>query len=119
MAISENLNQEFLRALKEVQKILEEMSFVKHSFNEKGYAYYAQYKKHNTIVEFLFGAPEFQIEMIIYTSKGKYAFRDLIKTPFIEKWVNDNRYVQMSERKISSELLWFVDLLKVSLTEIE
>jgi hypothetical protein len=119
MAVKDKLTQDFLKALEEVERVLSLISFVKHSFQEKGLAYFVEFKKHNTIVEFLFGPPEFQIEMIIYTSKGKFAFRDLLEIPVVRKWVDDNRYVQLNERNIKNELMWFVELMKVSLKEVE
>ena len=119
MAVKDKLTEEFLEALKEIESTLFMLSFVKHSFQEKGLAYFFEFKKNNVILEFLFGPPEFQIEMIIYTSKGKFAFRDLLEIKTIWKWVNDNRYVQLNDRSIKDELNWFVELMKVSMAEVE
>lgn len=119
MAVKDKLTEEFLQALKEVEGIFSIMSFIKHSFVERGFAYFVQFKKSNTIIEFLFGAPEFQIEMIIHTSNDEYAFKDLLEIPAVEKWVNENRYVQLNKRNIRDELMWFIELVKVSLIEVE
>ena len=120
MILKDNLTEDFLRALKEIEAILLMMKFKRHSFFENGPAYFVEYRKdNNTIVEFLFGPSEWNIEMIIYTSKGKFAFKDLLEIPAIAKWVNDNRYKQENGRNVKSELLWFVELLKVSLPIIE
>lgn len=119
MAVKDKLTEEFLEALKEAESILLTLSFVKHSFQEKSLAYFVEFKKDNVFLEFLFGPPEFQIEMIIYTSKGKFAFRDLLEIKTIEKWVNDNKYVQLNDRNVKDELMWFVELMKVSMSEVE
>ena len=119
MAIKDKLTEEFLQALKEVEGVLSKMLFMKHSFFEKGFAYYIQFKRDRTIVEFIFGAPEFQVEIIIYTSKGEFAFKDLLEIPSISNWVENNRYVQKDGRNVKNELLWGIELMKVSLTKVE
>lgn len=119
MAIKDKITEDFLRALEEIESVLFEMSFAKDSFVKKGLAYFVQFKRDNSIVEFLYGPPDFHIEMIIYTSKGKFAFRDLLQIPKISKWVEENRYVQVNDRNVRDELMWFIELMKVSLKDIE
>jgi hypothetical protein len=119
MAMRNKLTKEFLGALKEIDAILSEMLFKKYSFIEKGLAHFVQYKKGNTILEFLFGPSDWDVDMKIYTSKGKFAFKELLKIPSIAKWVNENRYKQENGRNIKNELLWFIELLKISLPMIE
>jgi hypothetical protein len=120
MAVKDKLTEEFLEALNRIEIVLLSLLFKKHSFFEKGLAYYIEYiKENNTRVEFLFGPSDWNIEMIIYTSKGKFAFKDLLEIPDIQKWVNDNRYKQENGRNVKNELLWFVELLKVSLPLVE
>ncbi len=120
MAIKDKLTEEFLKALNEIEIVLLTIFFKRHSFFEKGLACYIEYRKeNNTRVEFLFGPSDWDIEMIIYTSKGKFAFKDLLGISEINRWVNDNRYKEESGRNIKKELLWFVELLKVSLTYVE
>jgi hypothetical protein len=120
MAIKDKLTEQFLQALKEMQETLLTMLFKGHTFHEKGLSYYIEFRKeNNTRVDFMFGPSDWNIEMIIYTSKGKFAFRDLLEIPTIQKWVNDNRYIQENGRNLKNELLWFVELLKVSLPLLE
>lgn len=120
MAKINNLTEDFLEALNEIEIVLLALFFKRHSFFEKGLAYYVEYRKgNNTRVEFLFGPSDWNIEMIIYTSKGKFAFKDLLNIPEINKWVNDNRYKQENGRNVKNELLWFVELLKASLLMVE
>jgi hypothetical protein len=119
MAIKDKLTQEFLEGLEEVKTLLLILMFKQILFNEKGLAYFVQYQRGKTIVEFLFGPSEWNVEMIVYTTKGKFAFKDLLEIPAIAKWVSDNRYKQEGERSVKNELLWFIELLKVSLPIID
>jgi hypothetical protein len=120
MAKINNLTEEFLNALNEIEVLLFSLLFSRHSFFEKGLAYFVEYKKEsNTKVEFLFGPSDWGIEMIIYTSNGKYAGKDLLQIPEILKWVNDNKYKQENGRNLKNELIWFVELLKISLPHVE
>jgi hypothetical protein len=116
MAIKDKLTEEFLIAIHDIEIVLLSLLFKKHSFFEKGLAYYIEYKKgKNTKVKFLFGPPEWHIDIVIHTSKGDFEFKDLLNVTEINRWVNDNRYKQENGRNIKNELLWFVELLKVSL----
>ena len=119
MAIKDKLTEEYLQAQQEIEAILLDMLFQRHSFIEIGFAYFIQYKKDDTIIEFIFGPPEFQIEMIIFISERKYAFRDLLQIPIISEWVNTNRYVQRNNRNVKDELLWFLKLMKFSMPVLQ
>lgn len=119
MAKVDKLTEAFLDGLIEIERVLSLMSFKKISFEEKGYAYFVKFQKKETTVLFLFGPSDWGIEMIINTTKGKYAAKDLLQIQEISKWINENRYEQIGERDIKNELLWFVELLKVSLPYVE
>ena len=119
MAKIDKLTEAFLNGLIEIEPILSLMLFKKKSFQEKGYSHFVEYQKKETILLFLFGPSDWGVEMIINTTKGKYAAKDLLQIPEISKWVNENKYEQIGERDIKNELLWFVELLKFSLPFIE
>jgi hypothetical protein len=120
MAIKDKLTEEFIEAINKIEFVLIALLFKRHSFFEKGLSYFIEYiKENNTRVEFLFGPSNWDIEMIIYSSKGKFAFKDLLNIPEVNTWVNDNRYKQEIGRNVENELLWFVNLLKVSLPYVE
>ena len=121
MTLRNKLTEEFLLSLKEVEPFLLTLQFKPYSYLEKGLAYYIEYKKESTgsVVEFLFGPSEWMIEMIIFTSKGKFEFKDLFEILAITKWLNDNKYKQENVRDIKNEMLYFIELLKVSLPVIE
>src|SRR5690349_19786498 len=115
----DELTKEFLAGSEIVKEVLVSLHFKPLSFEEKGYAYVIRYQKEKNIVEFLFGPSDWDVEMIIYTRDKKFAFRDLLAIPAIAKWVSDNKYEQVGKRNIQNELLWFVELLKISLPIIE
>ena len=121
MAIKDKIAEEFLLGLKEIEPALLEMQFEPHSFYENGLAYYIQYRNeaNGTIVEFLFGPSDWETEIIIYTSKDEFGFKDLLEIPAIAKWVDENRYTQGNERNIKKELHWDVELLRICLPIIE
>jgi hypothetical protein len=113
------LTEDFLAGLKEIESTLSLLNFYPYSFEEKGPAYFIKYKRGNSIVEFLFGPSGWEVEMIIFTSKGKFAFKDLLQIPAIAEWVDNNRYKQYKGRSVRNELLWAIELLKTSLPIIE
>lgn len=117
--MKEKSDEEFLQALKVVENSLLTLQFKTSSFEKKGYAYFVQFKREDCMVRFVYGPPQYEIDIIIYSSKGKFEFKDLLNIPTIAAWVNDNRYVQKNGRDLNSEMLWFVQLLKFSLPIIE
>lgn len=119
MAIKGKLTEEFLAGIKEIESILYSMHFHPHSFEEKGAAYFIKYKRGQSIVEFLFGPSDWHVEMLIFTSKRKFSFGDLLQIPAIAGWVRSNEYKPEKTTNVKGELLWFVELLKVSLPIIE
>lgn len=119
MAIKDKLTEEFLAGIKEIESVLFLLQFSLHSFEEKGPAYFIKYKKGCSIIEFLFGPSDWDVEIIVFTSTGKFALRDLLQFPAIAKWVNDNRYQQQNGRNIKDELRWALELIQFSLPIIE
>jgi len=117
--MKDELTKEFLSGINEVQPILLLMNFSQYSFVQKGSSYFISFKKEGTFVDFLFGPSDWDIEMVIHTSNGKFAFKDLLQLPSIADWVDRNRYEQFGGRNIKNELLWYVDLLKFSLPLVE
>ncbi|NLT50770.1 MAG: hypothetical protein GXX85_07650 [Ignavibacteria bacterium] len=117
--MKDKLTESFLLSIEEIEPILLKEHFKKYSFVKKGYAYFIQYRRKDCEVEFIFGPPEFQIEFIVFTTKGKFSFKDLLKEPDIANWVKKNKYNQADRRDIRNEIVWFVELLKISLPIIE
>ncbi len=119
--MKDKITNEFLISIKEIEPLLLKLEFHPHSYFEKGLAYYIEYKSKisSTIIEFLFGPSDWNVEMIIYSTKGKFAFKDLLNVSEINKWVYDNIYNEENGRNIKNELLWSIELLKVALPYIE
>lgn len=54
MAVKDKLTEEFLKAINEIEIMLLSLLFKRHSFFEKGLAYFVEYRKeNNTRVELL------------------------------------------------------------------
>lgn len=115
----DKLADDFLKAQPEVEKILSAMLFTSSPVFEEGFSCSIQYRREDTVVEFQYGPPEYHIDMVIYSLKGKFMFRDLMQISTISDWVGKNRYQNAGRRIIKDELLWFVELLKISLPLIE
>lgn len=107
--------ESFLQAIKEVEPILFSMAFKKHDHKQKGTISSVKYKDRHVILEFMFGPPEFYIEMIIHTRKRKFTFADLLQISPIKSWVYENKYLH-EERNLTNELTWFLALAKKSLS---
>ena len=115
----DQLSIQFLDAIHEIENELLEFSFKKHSVQKHGGAYFVEFKKGQVLLEFQFGPPEFQIDIILFASKGKFEFKDLMEIPKIGTWVNNHIYSPPERRNLKMELLWFMDLIKFSLTHID
>ena len=113
------LTEDFLVTMNSKANPLQVIGFILDTHESKGFAHFIRFEKKGTTVEFMFGPPEFQIEMLIYTNKGRFAFRDLLMNKDIAAWVTTNRYIPTAERKVRDEILWFVRLLVYSLPYVE
>ena len=111
--------EEFLRSIVTIEPSLLGMGFRRYTFDDEGPVYFVTFEKNQTRVEFLFGPPEWNVEMIIYTSKGKFAFEHLLSIPAVTRWVNENRYRQKNGKSICDEMRWFIELLRFALPLVE
>jgi hypothetical protein len=110
----EKLNEEFLIALSRAEQALTEIGFTRDKYIEKGYAQFVYFKSKSAKVEFLFGPSDWHVDMIIYVSNKQYSFGDLLKIPAVLEWVNNNRYKEENGRHLQKEILWFIELLRIS-----
>lgn len=117
--MSDKLIEKYLDVLKEVENLLSSMNFLVKKVERKGFAVITEYKRGNTSVRFLFGPSDWDIEMIVSTAKGKFTLGDLFQFPAIRRWVEENRYESRKERSLHGELMWNLELLKISLPLIE
>lgn len=115
MALKDKLTNDFLEGIQEITLSFEKINYKKTAILKKGFAYYIQFKKKDDLIEFQFGPPDFQIEIIISSEAINYSFKDLLAIPDIEIWVNENLYSQKNERDIKSELNWYLKLIKFSI----
>jgi hypothetical protein len=87
MDIKDNLTEDFLEGIEDVKKLLLFIRFQPLLFDKKGLAYFVKFQKEKTIIEFLFGPSDWDIEMLIYIGNRKFAFKDLLEILAIAKWV--------------------------------
>ncbi len=117
--MKDKTTNDFLQALDDFEKLLSSMSFKDHRVIENGPIYINLYKKDNTSIKIFWGPPEFEIDLIIYTKKRKYEFKDLLEIPTVGKWANENRYVERNGRNYKEEFMWLIELFRICLPIVE
>jgi hypothetical protein len=110
-------DNKFLKANEDIEALLLNMSYKKVGFLQKGYAYYIEYQSNKNKIEFLYGPPDYDIEMILYIDNKKYAFRDLYKIPEIKKWIEQHRE-HNDKYDFKAIMLWYIKLAMFSLSII-
>ena len=112
-------NVKFLQALEVAEKSLLILHFKKSYFEKRGYAYFVGFEREDCRVRFSYGPPEYEIDIVIFTLKSKFEFKDLLQIPAIVTWVKDNRYIPTNRKDLEREMLWLIELLKFSLPLIK
>jgi len=107
----------FIKSIKDIETELTSIGFLHLSTTKKGHATYVDYKSaDNTLVSFMFGPSDWNVEMLLTTKQKKYALKDLLEIPPIAQWTKDNKFQPRTNDKIKDELIWFADLLKFVIT---
>lgn len=109
----------FLEGIADSEKTLFPMGFRRQSFRENGPAFFVEYKRADTVVEFLFGPPEWHVEIVIHTANRKLALAELLQIPSISKWYDERSASIKGECDPKCELAFYVDLVSFSLPIIE
>lgn len=112
-------NDAFLSAIEELEIDLFKIGFKRESFETKGVAYFLSYRRSETIVRFLYGPADWDVEVIVNCGDRKFALKDILGFSEINIWFHENRYVQKGERNIRSELFWYLELIKFGLPTLE
>ncbi len=105
-------DEEFIKALKEDEFLLNRIGFVQSHFERKGYAVFTEYQKQDIRVKFMCGPSDWHVDMIIVTPKQRYAFGDLLQIPVVDEWVKRNKFSGGNEHNIKAEVDYFVNLLE-------
>lgn len=114
-----NYSTDFFEIFKEIDTRLYEIKFTKVSLIKNGKIYIAEYKRNDCIVKFLYGPPEYRVEMIIYTSFKKYELKDLLENQNVLLWIKGNKFASDNDYDLKRELLWYINLLNFSLSYVE
>ena len=108
MTIKDTSAQQFVQGLEQAEGTLKGLLFHREQFLQKGVAYWVLYRRdQSTTVKFLFGPSDCDVEMLVSTPKGKFAFKDLLAEPAIAQWVGRNRYApRKTQREHRSVVVW-------------
>jgi hypothetical protein len=112
--MSDKLTEDFLDGITHLDVELGRLGFNKQPLIKKGFAFFAGYFRNETVVEFLFGPSDWDIEILINTPNGRFSFKDLLLIEPIKKWTEENPYRNDGTRNVKNELLWYLNLLKFS-----
>ncbi len=116
--MSTQTQESFIQSVTGSETILTDIGFLHHSTERKGYATYIDYKRDDTLISFMLGPSDWNVEISIFTNNRKYAFKDLLEIPSIAQWPASNKFEQTSKDRINDEVIWFMKFIRFSLTEI-
>lgn len=113
-----NMAQEsFIKSIKDVKKILSDIRLLHFSTTKKGYATLIYYKgKDDTLVTFMLGPSDWNVEILLETDETKYAFKEILQISSIAYWTRGNKFQQKTNDRIRDEVIWFVELLRFVFT---
>ena len=93
--MSTKSQESFIKSIKDVENILSDIGLSHFSLTKKGYATYIKYKgKDETLVTFMFGPSDWNVEILLEKNKTKYAFKELLQNSSIAQWVRENKFQQ-------------------------
>ena len=111
--MSIQLQDTFIKSIKDIETDLADIGFSYLTITEKGYATYVDFKlAENTKVSFMFGPSDWNVEILLTTEQKKYAFKDLLEIPSIAQWTKENKFQPGTNDRIKEEVIWFAELLK-------
>ena len=114
--MSEDTIARYLNAISRIEPRLRSLGFQRLSCKRKGPLCITKFIKRTTLVEFLFGPPEWHAEMFVRTTKGRFALKDLLDIPLVADWSNANGDDEVG---VEAEVSWYASLLELSLPSIE
>ena len=110
--MSTQTQKAFIKSINEAETILTDIGLSHISTEKKGYATFVGYKRTDTLVSFMFGPSDWNVEILLEKNGRKYAFKDLLQIPSIAQWTINNKFRQITNDRIKDEVFWFVDLIK-------
>jgi len=103
----------FIESIKGLDSELTDIGFSHLSTTKKGYATYIDYKSaDNSIITFMYGPSDWDVEILIIKNGKKYALKDILQVPSITQWIKDNKFQEQTRNRIKDEVAWFVDLIR-------
>jgi aryl-phospho-beta-D-glucosidase BglC (GH1 family) len=110
--MSTQTQEAFIKSISEAETILTDIGLSHISTEKKGYATFVGYKGTDTLVSFMFGPSDWNVEILLAKNGKKYAFEDLLQIPLIAQWTIKNKFRQVTNDRIKDEVFWFVNLTK-------
>lgn len=110
--MSTQTQESFIESIKEAETIFNNIGLSHVSTIKKGYATFVDYKGTDTLVSFMFGPSDWNVEIFLEKNGIKYALKDLLQIPLIAQWTIRNKFQQLTNDRLKDEVFWFVDLIK-------
>jgi hypothetical protein len=110
--MSTQTQESFIKSINEAEPILTDIGLSHILTEKKGYATFVDYKGTDTLVSFMCGPSDWNVEILLEKNHRKYAFKDLLQIPSIAQWTIKNKLRQVTNDRLKDEVFWFVDLIK-------
>jgi hypothetical protein len=121
--MSENTIAKYLDGMRNLEASLLLLGFQRLSSKRKGPLCIHKFIRRTTVIELLFGPPEWRTELVIQTAKQKFEDKDLFAMPAVMDWAKEyaREYKDnhTDEPDIDAELMWLGKLLELVLPLIE
>ena len=115
--VSEESIARHLNEMNKAQASLEAGGFEKLSVRREGFLCISKFINGPAVVTFLFGPPEWHVEIKVETPDRNLSAKDLIVHPEIKTWIDGPGNQKESADK--SEELWWAELISAALPLIE
>lgn len=111
---------DFLELLNKEEHSLIDMSFRRLRVERKGlYAVYVSYEHGNTSVKFMYGPPEYHVEIVVYNSGERYGFNDLLDLPAVAEWFQNRRPEFNDQNVVTKEIKFYIEMLQIALPALQ
>ena len=117
--MSEKTIAAYLEGMKDAEEFLHTLGFRRLSSRRKGWLFIDKFIRGTTVIEFLFGPPEWHCEIVVEIAGRAVGSRDLVSNPKAEEWIEDNKDNVENACGLGSEPLWWARLFAHSLSWIE
>lgn len=116
--MSTQSQEAFIQSTRAFETQLTDLGFSHLSTTKKGYATYVDFSSADkTLISFMFGPSDWNVEILLTVNEKKYALKDLLEIPSIAQWTKDNKFQPKANDIVKDELSWYVSLLTFVIKE--